>query len=98
MTGVASKCKVICKRGPKNPRLKHDRNREWVTIIESIFAAGIVLPPMVINQGAGHYKGWCAEVECIDTATFSYSPMGWADIFLGMEWLIQNFEKYTAEP
>lgn len=57
MMGIASRCKVICRRGRKNPRLMHSGNREWVTVIEGVSGSGEALPPIVINQGAGHYKG-----------------------------------------
>lgn len=97
MMGIAARCKVICKRGRKNPRLTHSGNREWVTVIEGVSGAGVALPPMIINQGAGHYKGWYAGVGGGDIATFGYSPKGWTDSCLSIEWLTQNFEKYTAE-
>ncbi|KAH0607923.1 uncharacterized protein H6S33_001975 [Morchella sextelata] len=97
MMGIAAKCKIICRRARKNPRLTHNGSREWVTVIEAVSGAGEALPPMVINQGMAHYKGWYAGVKGDDIATFSYSPKGWTDSFLGMEWLIQNFDKFTAD-
>jgi len=51
---------------------------------------------MAINQGAGHYKGWYASISKKKVATFGYSPKGWTDRFLGMEWLQKNFEAYSA--
>lgn len=96
MMGVAAKVKVICRKGRKNPRLTHSGNRTWVTVIESVSASGMVLPPMVINQGSAHYKGWYAGVDHQDLATFSYSSKGWTDSNLGMSWLSDNFEKFTA--
>ncbi|RPB10741.1 hypothetical protein P167DRAFT_465153, partial [Morchella conica CCBAS932] len=56
--GSASRCKVICRRGRRTPRLTHNGKRTWVTVIEAVSAAGIPLPPMIINEGAGHYQGW----------------------------------------
>lgn len=97
MMGVAAKVKVICRAGRKNPRLTHSGNRTWVTVIESVSAAGIAIPPMVINQGTAHYKGWYAGVEKRDIATFAYSPKGWTDSKLSLDWLSDNFNKFTAE-
>jgi hypothetical protein len=97
MMGVAARCKVICRKDRKNPHLTHSGNREWLTVIESVSAAGVPLPPMVINQGAGHYKGWYAGISSKNIATFAFSPKGWTDTFLGIEWLTQNFDKYSAK-
>lgn len=96
MMGLAAKVKVVCRAGRRNPRLTHSGNRYWVTVIEAISGAGTPLPPMIINQGTAHYKEWYAGVEGQDIATFSYSPKGWTDSKLGMYWLTDNFEKYTA--
>lgn len=96
MMGQAAKVKVICKAGRKNPRLTHSGNRTWVTVIEAISAVGVVIPPMIINQGTAHYKGWYAGVKTQDVATFAYSPKGWTDSKLGMDWLINNFDHYTS--
>jgi DDE superfamily endonuclease len=96
MMGMASKCKVICQRSRRNPKLTQSGNRESVTVIESVSGDGIALPPMVINKGKAHYVGWYAGITEEDVATFGCSPKGWTDNCLGVEWLKQNFEKYTA--
>lgn len=57
MMGSAARCKVICRRGRRIPRLTHNRSRSCVTVIEAVSAAGVPLPPMIINQGTAHYKG-----------------------------------------
>jgi hypothetical protein len=53
---------------------------------------------MMTNQSAAHYIVWYADVsaEKGDVATFAYSPKGWTDSKLGIDWLVDNFEKYTA--
>lgn len=96
MMGIAAKVKVICHAGRKNPCLTHSGNRSWLTVIEAISGAGTPLQPIIINQGTVHYKGWYAVVEGQDIAKFSYSPKGWTDSKLGVDWLTDNFEKYTA--
>ena len=73
MMGKGERCKVICGRGRKHPRLTHDGSREWVTVIEAVSAAGIVLLPMLINKGEAHCMGWYAALWKGDWATFSYS-------------------------
>ncbi|KAH0603952.1 uncharacterized protein H6S33_006983 [Morchella sextelata] len=97
MMGIAAKVKVICRFGRKNPRLTYSCNRTWVTVIEAVSAAGVPVPPMIINQGVAHYIGWYVGVQKSgDAATFFYSPKGWTDSKLGMEWLIENFDKHTS--
>lgn len=95
--GVANKCKVICKRGRKNPRLTHNGSREWVTVIESVSTTEKALRPMIINKAQAHYKGWYAKLKRVDVATFGYSPKGWSDQELGIKWLVDNFQKYTEK-
>jgi hypothetical protein len=58
LMGLASKAKVLCRRGRRNLRVTHDGKRELVTVIETVCASGISLRPFVINKGAGHYLGW----------------------------------------
>ena len=62
MIGKGERYKVICRRGRKNPRLTHDGSREWVTVIEAVSTAGVVLPPMLVNKGEAHYMGWYAAL------------------------------------
>ena len=52
LMGIASRAKVLCHRGRKNPRVTHEGTREMVTVVETICAAGFALPPMVINKGS----------------------------------------------
>jgi len=49
MMGVALRCKVICKKGPRAGKLTQDGSREWVTVIEAVSGDGRVLRPMIIN-------------------------------------------------
>lgn len=97
MMGVAKRCKVICKKRRRNPRLTHDGSRVWVTVIEAISGDGRTLPPMIINKGDGHYMGWYAALKDSDKAVFGYSPKGWSDQKLGFEWLVKDFEPNSAK-
>jgi len=57
MLGQAAKCKVLCRAGRRNPRLKQDGSREMVTDIETVSAAGHVLPPYIIYKGRSLLMG-----------------------------------------
>jgi len=58
MMGVALRCKVICKKDGRSPKLTQDGSREWVTVIKTISGDGRVLRHMIINKGKAHYMGW----------------------------------------
>jgi len=68
-----------------------------VTVIECIAADGRVIPPMYIYKGGKHLLGWHAGVQDKEQATFAWSTKGWTDNELGLEWVEQNFEKYTTK-
>ena len=71
LLGIALKVKVICRRNRRNPRYTQDGNREIVTVIECVSAAGKVLPPMYIYKGSAHLMGWHEGVEREEAVTFA---------------------------
>ena len=79
LLGIALKVKVICQRNRRNPCYTQDGNREIVTVIECVSAAGKVLPPMYIYKGSAHLMGWHAGVKREEAATFAWSPKGWCN-------------------
>ena len=74
--GRSTRVKVICKRGRKNTLKTQDGKREIMTMIETVSAARVVLPPMIIYKGQAHYKGWSALVKVGDKAFFAISDKG----------------------
>ena len=97
MMGVALRCKVICRKGPRAARLTQDGSREWVTPIEAVSGDGRVLRPMIINKGQAHYMGWYAKLRKKDLATFGMSEKGWSTEVLGLRWLKEVFDCETRE-
>jgi hypothetical protein len=77
-----------------NPKKIQPGNREWVTIIQGICAAGWAIPPFVIFSGkvlisswyAGMPRDWAIEV----------SPNGWTTDELALKWL-KYFDAHTKE-
>jgi len=94
--GCSSRVKVICRRSKKNMRKTQDGNREIITIIETVSAAGVLLPPMIIYKGQAHYKRWTALVKAGDEAFFAISDKGWTSQSIGVEYLMRNFKPNTA--
>jgi DDE superfamily endonuclease/Tc5 transposase DNA-binding domain/helix-turn-helix, Psq domain len=70
--------------------------QEWVTTIEAINAAGEALPPIIIWKGKHLYSGFISEDTPQDWS-FAVSENGWTSNMLGLEWLIQVFERKTRE-
>jgi len=95
--GVALRCKVICKKGPRSAKLTQDGSREWVTVIEAISGDGRVLRSMIINKGKAHYMGWYAKLKKKDLASFGVSEKGWSNEALGLRWLKELFDVETRE-
>jgi len=95
--GQAQKVRVIVKRARRNPRYTQDGNREMVTMVECISADGRVIPPLYIYKGSSHTMGWHSTVKKDEDVTFAYSPKGWTDNELGLEWLERNFQKFTKD-
>lgn len=95
--GLASRVKVICRRDKRHTRRKQDGKREMITVIETVSAAGAVLPPTIIYKGKAHYKGWTALVEEGDEAFFAVSDKGWTSRSIGLDYLTENFEPHTSK-
>jgi len=93
--GMSSKAKVICRTSRWPPRVMQDGTREMLTVIESCCAVLYVLPSFVIFKGAAHYMGSHTETSDPE-AKSAYSPNGWTDDKLGLEWL-RHFNKHTRD-
>jgi len=93
--GMSSKAKVICRTGRRPPWVMKDGTREMLTVIECCCAALYVLPSFVIFKGAAHYMG-CHTETSDPEKNFAYSPNGWTDNKLGLEWL-RHFDKHTRD-
>ncbi|KAJ8109308.1 hypothetical protein OPT61_g7556 [Boeremia exigua] len=77
----------------------HNGNREWVTLLATICADGSVLPPGIIYPAAGRdvQASWVAPIDPKKhDIFFTTSPTGWTNDDLGITWLEQVFERYTA--
>ena len=94
--GKSARVKVICVRGRKSPPLIKEGNRELLTAIETMAADGTVLPPMIIYKGAAQYTSWHGYLNEEDKDTvFSFSPKGWSNQVLGVEYLKLLFQPQT---
>ena len=70
-------------------------NRESATALKTISAAGTVLPPFFVLNGARHSVGWYTDLA-EEEATFAVQANATMDIELGMAYMADHFDKYSA--
>ena len=75
-----------------------DGNREWVTLLACVCASGEALPPALVYQGiSGIQSSWISDLVAEQHQIFvSHSATGWSNNDLGLAWLEQVFDRYTA--
>jgi hypothetical protein len=75
------------------PKAIQPGDREWVTAIAAINAAGWSIPPFLIFAGKHHLSAWYEEDIPRDWA-IAVSKNGWTTNEIGVEWL-KHFIKHT---
>jgi hypothetical protein len=68
-----------------HPELAQLGNREWVTNIQSICAAGYAILPFIIYKGCVHISAWYEEASIPRNWKLSVSENGWTNNALGLE-------------
>jgi hypothetical protein len=76
------------------PKTVQPGNREWVTAIAAINAAGWSVPPFLIFAGRYHLSAWYEEAEIPRDWVIAVSDNGWTNNELGVEWL-KHFNAHT---
>jgi hypothetical protein len=93
MIGVAATSKVVTSSNTVGRAIDiQPGNREWVTAIEAINAAGWALPPFVILAGKLHQAAWYQSLPA--DWVIALSDNGWTTDQLGYAW-IQHFNTHT---
>lgn len=93
--GVISTAKVVTAADRARTVSIQPGNREWVTVIESINAAGQILPPMVIFKGKMRQYSWYETIP--PDWAIGVSDNGWTTDALGLIWLKDTFDKHTRD-
>ena len=92
--GVIGSMKVVTGSERRTrPNLIQPGDREWVTVIQSICAAGYAIPPF-IYKGRVHISAWYEERNIPYDWKLSVSENGWTNNQLGLEWL-KHFDQHT---
>jgi hypothetical protein len=58
---------------------------------------GRVVPSSYIYMAGRHLLGWHAGMHDTEQATFARSTNDWTDNEQELDWVVQNFEKYTIK-
>jgi hypothetical protein len=93
--GVIGSMKVVTGSERRaRPALIQPGDREWVTVIQGVCAAGYAIPPFIIYKGRVHISAWYEEASIPRNWKLSVSENGWTNNALGLEWL-KHFDAHT---
>jgi hypothetical protein len=95
MGRISSQLVVTGSERRGRPKAIQPGNREWVTVIQGINAAGWAIPPFVIFAGKYHLSAWYQEDIPRDWA-IAVSKNGWTTNELGVAWL-KHFVAHTKD-
>ncbi|KAI1003475.1 hypothetical protein K3495_g4730 [Podosphaera aphanis] len=88
--GVCTNTQVVAKSTKKRTYVKSPENREWVSIIEAVFATGKNLECPVIFKGKFLQTTWFPAQD-VPNWVYTSSENGWTSNDIGLEWLKQIF-------
>jgi hypothetical protein len=92
--GVISSQIVVTGTERRNrPKAVQPGDREWVTVIQGINAAGWAIPPYLILKAKHHQSTWYSE-DIPNNWVIGVSDNGWTTNVHGVEWL-KHFNSYT---
>jgi hypothetical protein len=92
--GVISSQMVVTGTERRNrPKAVQPGDREWVTVIQGVCAAGWSIPPYIILKAKHHQSVWYSE-EIPKDWMLAVSDNGWTTNEHGIEW-IKHFNSYT---
>jgi len=91
--GVRRKHKVITRIATKRQYQSDPDNRDYITSIESISAAGEVHAPLLILKASSLLERWIVD-ELDDNTALQYSETGYSNDEINLVWL-RHFEQAT---
>ena len=94
------KSKVIIRAGTTSAA-GSGGNREFVSVLETVNAAGQVIPPFIVWTGNVHTESYYPKYANGSSpryeGTFAISKCGYMDVELGMKYMKQHFEPQTRQ-
>jgi hypothetical protein len=88
--GVCTNSQVIARAGKRKAYVKTPGDREWVSILETVSAAGRKLRCMVIFKGQSLQTTWFPS-RLVPDWLYTTSKNGWTSHKIGSEWLRSIF-------
>ncbi|XP_050392731.1 uncharacterized protein LOC126811204 [Patella vulgata] len=89
--------KVIARKGTKNLPGRTTNNRENITVLGCINAAGACMPPMFIVKGkTNRCLNGFATLDAPNGTIWTYQERAWMNDFLGQEWFNNVFLKHCG--
>ncbi|KAI7768449.1 hypothetical protein LZL87_014132 [Fusarium oxysporum] len=96
MIGIILTGKVVTsteRRG--KPKSVQPGNREWVTVIQGISAAGWAIPPFILIAGQHHLRSWYEGSSLPTDWAIATTQNGWTNNETGLDWL-KHLDQHTA--
>jgi hypothetical protein len=84
---IGSQLVVTASERCEKPKMVQPGDREWVTVIGSICAAGWAIPPFIIYMGKVHISTWYEDKSIPHDWVITVSNNGWTNNDLGIAWL-----------
>ena len=94
MGKITTQLVVTASERRRRPKAIQPGNREWVTAIAAINAAGWSVPPFLVFAGQYHLSAWYEEKDIPRDWAIAVSDNGWTNNELGVEWL-KHFNAHT---
>jgi len=91
---IGSQLVVTASERRGRPKLIQPGDREWITVIQGICAAGWAIPPFVIYAGKMHISTWYEDASIPRDWVIAVSENGWTSNKLGLAWL-KHFDAHT---
>jgi hypothetical protein len=96
MMGVISSGMVVtCAERHGRPKSVQPGNREWVTVIQAINAAGWAIEPFIVVAGQNHLSNWYQECNLPRDWAIITTQNGWTDNDTGLKRL-KHFDRCTT--
>ena len=73
-------------------------SREFCSVLETVSAIGVAIPPFIVWQGKTHRQSHYASDSVKTEATFAVSESGYMDDDLGLQYMKTHFDPYTRDP
>ena len=90
---------AIVRAGGKSTAMT-EGSREFCSVLETVSATGVVIPPFIVWQGKTHRQSYYsapASEACVKETTFAVSESGYMDDNLGLQYIKEHFDPYTRD-